>query len=78
VWGEWSVQIVLKMLSLRAPPSCIPSTILTVVESLFESPSTKLVPELPSVSIVHEWRSVLVEVTKTLAAYQLGKADSYK
>ncbi len=78
MWGEWSVQIVLKMLSLRAPPSCIPSTILTVVESLFENLSANLVQQLPSVSIVREWRSVLVVVTKTLAAYQLRKADSYE
>ena len=36
-----------------------------------------MVQELPSVSTIHEWRSVLVVVTKTLAAYQLGRADSY-
>ncbi len=78
MWGEWFVQIVLGMLSHHAPPSCIPSTIQTVVQSLFENPSANLVRELPSVSIVREWRSVLVVVTKTLAAYQLGKADSYK
>jgi hypothetical protein len=60
-----------------SPPSCIPSTILTVVESLFENPSANLVQELPSIGTVREWRSVLVVVTKILAAYQLGRADSY-
>jgi hypothetical protein len=30
------------------------------------------------VQTVQEWRSVLVVVTKKLAAYQLGRADSYK
>jgi hypothetical protein len=78
MWGEWFVQMVLEMLSHRASPSCIPSTILTVVESLFENPTaTNLVQELPSISTVREWHSVLVVVTKTLAAYQLGRADSY-
>ena len=36
-----------------------------------------MVRELPSVSTVREWRPVLVVVTKTLAGYQLGRADSY-
>ncbi len=77
MWGEWSVQIVLKMLSHCAPPSCIPSTILIVVESLFKNLSANLVQELLSVSTICKWCSVLVVVTKTLAAYQLGRADSY-
>ena len=78
MWEEWFVQMVLKMLSHRALPSCIPATILTVVEPLFENPTvTNLVRELPSVSTIREWRTVLVVVTKTLAAYQLGRADSY-
>ncbi len=69
MWGEWFVQIVLKMLSHCALPSCIPSTILPVVESLYENPSANLVQELPGVSTVCEWCSVLAVVTKTLAAY---------
>jgi hypothetical protein len=61
MWEEWFVQMVLEMLSHRAPPLCIPTTILTVVESLFENPTViNLVQELPSASTIHEWCSVLV------------------
>ncbi len=78
MWGEWFVQIVLEMLSHCTPPSCIPSTIPTVVESLYENPSANLVREQPSLSTIREWCLVLVVVTKTLATYQLGRAeDSY-
>ena len=39
MWEEWFVQMVLEILSHRAHPSCIPATILTVVESLLENPT---------------------------------------
>jgi hypothetical protein len=77
VWDEWFIQMVLKMLLHCTPPSCIPPVILTVVDSLYDDPRLNAVRQLPSMQIVREWRSVPVVVTKTLAAYQLGKADSY-
>jgi len=78
VWDEWFVQMVLEMLSHRTPPSCIPPVTLTVVESLYDDQTENVVRQLPSVQTVREWRSVLVVVTKTLAAYLLGRADSYE
>jgi hypothetical protein len=78
VWDEWFIQMVLKMLLHCTPPSCIPPIILTFVNSLYNDPRINAVRQLPSVRTVREWRSVLVVVTKTLAAYQLGRADSYK
>jgi hypothetical protein len=72
------VQMVLEMLSHRTPPSCIPPVILTIVESLYNDPMVNVVRQLLSVQTVWEWRFVLVVVTKTLAAYLLGRADSYK
>ena len=78
MWDEWFVQMVLEMLSNRTSPSCIPPVILTVVDSLYDDPRVNAVRQLPSVQAVWEWRSVLVVVTKTLAAYLLGRADSYK
>jgi hypothetical protein len=78
VWDEWFIQMVLKMLSHCTPPSCIPPVILTVVNSLYYDPRVNAVRQLPSVQTVWEWRFVLVVVTKTLAAYQLERADSYK
>ncbi len=78
MWDEGFVQMVLKMLSQCTPPSCIPPVILTVVDSLYDDPRVNAVRQLPSMQTVQEWRSVLVVVTKTLAAYQLGRADSYE
>ncbi len=78
MWDEWFVQMVLEMLSNRTSPSCIPPVILTVVDSLYDDPRVNAVRQLPSIRTVREWRSVLVVVTKTLAAYQLGRADSYE
>ncbi len=78
MWDEGFVQMVLKMLSHHTPPSCIPPVFLTIVNSLYNDPRVNAVRQLPSVQTVWEWRSVLVVVSKTLAACQLGRADSYK
>jgi hypothetical protein len=66
------------MLLHCTPSSCIPPVILTIVDSLYNDPRVNAVRQLPSVQTVWEWRSVLVVATKTLAAYQLGRADSYE
>ncbi len=75
-WEEWIVQIVLELLSHWTPPSCIPANILTIAESL--NPNVDVVRELPGLSFVRECCSVLVVVTKTIAAYLLGRVTSYK
>ena len=74
MWDEWFIQMVLKMLSHCTPPSCIPHVIITIVDSLYNDPRVNAVRQLPSLRTVWEWRSVFVVVTKTLAAYQLGRA----
>ncbi len=76
VWNKWIVQIILELLSHHTPLSCIPTNILTIAESLH--PNMNVVQELPGLSFVRDCCSVLVVVTKTIAAYQLGKVDSYK
>lgn len=78
-WPEWIVQIIIELLSHRTPPSCISPNILTIAESLHPG---MLVAEnrteLPSLQFIRECCTVLVVVTKTLAAYQLAKAESFK
>ena len=78
MWDKWFDQMVFELLSHCTPPSCIPPLILTIVKSLDNDPTVNAVRQLPSMRTVWEWRSVLVVVTKTLAAYVLGRADSYE
>ncbi len=75
-WPEWIVQIIIELLSHCTPPSCIAPNILTIAESLH--PGVVVAKELPGLQFIRQCRTVLVVVTKTLAAYQLGKAESFK
>ncbi len=63
------------MLAHRTPPSCVSANILTVVEILF--PNHKIIHELPSLRFVHAACTILLQVTKTLAAYQIGNAATF-
>ncbi len=77
VWDDWVVLMVLEMLSHWTPPSCISANILTVAESLHPSVKATVVSALPSLPFIRGCQSILVVVTKAIAAYQLARADSY-
>ncbi len=68
------IDMVLDMLLHRTPPSSISPTILTVLEICV--PCWKIVKELPSNNWIRQCRTLLVFITKTLAAIELGLATS--
>jgi hypothetical protein len=76
-WPTWVVQMILEMLSHRTPPSCIAANILTVAEILFSFSPTPIIKELPSTNFIRECRTVLLNTTKTLAAFQLGNEKEW-
>jgi hypothetical protein len=63
------------MLANRTPPTCVTPNILSTVEMLF--PNSTIIHELPSLRFVRSCRSILVHVTKTLAAYLIAKAEKF-
>ncbi len=75
-WDSRTTQLILEMLAHRTPPSCVAPNILLAAEILL--PNVNIIQELPSIRFVRSCRSVLLHVTKTLASYQIGKANSYE
>ena len=76
---EWMVQcdkLVIKLLANRVPPTSIQESILAMVRSFFHGHD--IVHELPCVKSIQYMRSTLLWTTKSLAAYRLGSADSWK
>ena len=76
---EWTVQcdkLVIELLANRVPPSSIQASILAVARSFFHGHD--IVRELPCVKSIQNMRSTLLQTTKSLAAYRLGSADSWK
>ena len=76
-WDKKITWMVLKLLSHRTPPSCIAPNILilTLVQTI--CPNSDVVVDLPGVSFIRQNHSVLLYLTKMLAAYQLAKAYTY-
>ena len=68
--------MVVELLSHCTPPACISANILTVAELIH--PNHSIVRELPSLSFIREWRSILKGLTMTLAAKHLAEAPEYK
>jgi hypothetical protein len=62
------------MLAHCTTPSCVSANILTIIETLF--PNHLVIHERPSLRFVHASRTILLQVTKTLAAYQIGKTQT--
>ena len=61
----------IELLSHCTPPSCVSANILSMIS--FTNPNNKyLVKDLPDVSFTQECRSLLVIITKTLAAHHLA------
>ncbi len=76
---EWTVQcdkLVIELLANRVPPTSIQASILGMVRSFFHEDD--IVHELPCVKSIQYMRSTLLWTTKSLAAYWLGSADSWK
>ena len=73
-WDWCTTLLVIEMLAHRTPPSCISPNILSVLEILNTGKAS--VKELPSLQFVHNGRTLLQFMTKTLAAYLIGKSDS--
>ena len=71
-WMPMVDKLIVKMLANRTPPTCIQSNILAMARVVF--PNHNIVKELPSHRYIRYMRTVLSIVTKTLAAYRLGKA----
>ena len=70
-WPLWILQLVLEMLVNGAPPSSIPSSIVSHIS--ITSPDIEI-KEVPCVSYVRKCQSILRIIGDTLASYQLAKA----
>ena len=76
---EWTVQckkLVIKLLANRVPPTSIQASILAMARSFFHGHD--IVHELPCLKRLQSMRSTLLWTTKSLAAFRLGSADSWK
>jgi hypothetical protein len=62
------------MLAHRTPPSSVCANIMSVVQLLV--PNVTIVKELPGIRFVRYCRTVLAQVTQTLAAYEIALADA--
>eukprot|EP00956_Cyclotella_meneghiniana_P019144 scaffold32561_cov32-Cyclotella_meneghiniana.AAC.5 len=74
-WDPIVTQLVIEMLAHQTPPSCISANILSVVKLLV--PDAPIVEELPSVRFVRNCRTVLLHLSKTLAAYEIAIQDRF-
>ena len=73
-WDTRTAQSVLEMLAHHVPPLCsVVPTILSTAELLL--PNATYIQELPSLRFVHGCHNAFLYITKTLALYQIGKAN---
>ena len=75
-WDHIVTQLVVEMLAHRTPPSCVAPNILSVAKLLM--PNATIIHELPSDRFVRYCRSVLLLMTKTLAAFEIARAQLYQ
>eukprot|EP00956_Cyclotella_meneghiniana_P040422 scaffold194930_cov35-Cyclotella_meneghiniana.AAC.2 len=73
-WDEVVTQLVVELLSHRTPPLSICPNILSVVELLM--PNSDIIKELPGNRFVRYCRTILAQVSQTLAAYNIAVADT--
>jgi hypothetical protein len=66
---------VIEMLAHQTPPSCVAANILSVVKLLM--PEAPVIEELPSIRFIRNCRTVLLHLSKTLAAYEIEKQDIF-
>ena len=74
-WNFTVEALILEALANRTPPSCIQANILAFARTIL--PHEDIVDSIPSVRHIQGDRSLLLYVTKTLAAYQLGSIDKW-
>lgn len=73
--AEWLLSVdklILEMLLNRTPPTCIQVNMYAMAQVLH--PNIDIVKELPSVKRIKNLRTVLLYITKLLAAFRLGNA----
>ncbi len=75
-WLPHVDKLILEMLANRTPPTCIQANIFAMLRVLHLE--IDIVRELPSVKHIKSLRMILSTVMKTLAAYQLGHAQTWK
>jgi hypothetical protein len=76
---EWTIQcdkLIIELLANRVPPTSIQASILAMARSFFHEHD--IVRELPCLKSIRNMRSTVLRVTKSLAAYLLGSAESWK
>jgi len=64
------------MLANRTPPTCVQANLYAMAKVIM--PNFEIIKELPSLRYIRNSRTTHWIVTKTLAAYQLGKAKDWK
>ena len=75
---EWAIEVdklVMELLANRCPPTSIQACILVMARSL--SPGRDIVRELPCLRSIRNMRTVVLRVTKTLAAFRIGKSPKW-
>ena len=73
-WDEVITQLVVELLSHRTPPLSVCPNIVSVVQLLM--PNTDIIKELPGNRFVRYCRTILAQVSQTLAAYNIAVADT--
>ena len=73
-WDEVVTQLVVECLSHRTPPLSICPNIVSVVKLLM--PNADIIKELPGNRFVRYCRTILAQVSQTLAAYNIAVADT--
>lgn len=69
-------KLILEMLTNRTPPTCIQANLVAMAELL--CPNMDVIKELPSLKHIKNLRTALYTITKTLAAYRLANAKTWK
>ena len=75
-WLSHVDKLILEMLTNRTPPTCIQANLVAMAELL--CPGMDVIKELPSLKHIKNLRTALYTITKTLAAYRLANAKSWK
>ena len=68
--------MVLEMLSNRTQPTCVQANMLVAAKTIYLT--YEVVKERPSLRYIQQSRTVLLWVTKTLAARRIGRAKKWK
>ena len=74
-WPSFVIELILEFLAHRTPPSNIAPNILSVASATF--PNKNIVKQLPSLRFIQQMHTVLLHVTKTLAAFQLAGVSHF-